>query len=55
MGLVSPPPVGEQSIIVSVSGCVCLRRLFAITFSELSVLSSPYFCACYGLGAFRRW
>jgi len=43
MGLVSSPSVGEQSIIVSVSACVCLVRLFAITFSESRLLSSLYF------------
>jgi len=42
--LVNPFPIGEQSIVMSVSVCLCLS---AIISSELVVRSSPIFYACY--------
>jgi len=41
---VTPSPIGERSIVMSLSVCVCL---FAIISLELHVPSSPNFCAYY--------
>jgi len=42
--LITPPPIGERSILMSARACVCLS---AIISSELNVRSSLIFCACY--------
>ena len=48
VSLVTPPSIGQRSIVTSVSVClsVCVR-LSAVISSELHVRSSPNFCACY--------
>jgi len=43
---VTPPPIGERSIVMSVSVCV-RASVPAIVSSELHVRSSPIFCTCY--------
>jgi len=44
--LVTPPSIGERSIVMSVSICVCVFLSASIS-SELHVRTSPIFCACY--------
>jgi len=44
--VITPPPTGERSIVLSVSVCLSVR-LSAIISSELHVRSSPIFYARY--------
>ena len=39
---ITPSPIGERSIVMSVSVCVSVRD-----HSELHVRSSSFFCKCY--------
>ena len=50
--LVISPPIGERSIVMSVSVCVCVFFLSAIVSPELHVRSSPIFVlVTYGRGS----
>ena len=46
VGMVTPPPIGMHSVVMSFSVCVCLSCacLSAIISSELHVRSSAMFC-----------
>jgi len=54
--LITPPPMGERSIAMSVSVCLCVC-LSAIISSELHVRSSPNFFVhvAYGRGSVLLW
>ena len=46
--LLTPPPIGEWSIVMSVSVCLCVcLSVSAIISAELHVRTYHIFCACY--------